>query len=186
MLSTFAIAFSVALDQLRVNTLRTILSTLGVIIGVGSLVAVLSLGDGMERFTRNQVERTTPVQTVSLASRTTVFVDGVWAPVTDYPVFGPDDAAAIRRDVEYVQEVSLSVSSIAPVESPRTGRRREVTVTAAMAGFDAFSRAELSSGRFFSRAEDERNAPVVVLSYKLATELAQPERSSDCWESQCG
>ena len=174
MLSTFAIAFSVALDQLRVNTLRTILSTLGVIIGVGSLVAVLSLGDGMERFTRNQVERTTPVQTVSLASRTTVFVDGVWAPVTDYPVFGPDDAAAIRRDVEHVKEVSLSVSSIAPVESPRTGRRREVTVTAAMAGFDAFSRAELSSGRFFSRAEDERNAPVVVLSYKLATELAQP------------
>jgi putative ABC transport system permease protein len=68
MLTSVATALTVALDQLRVNTLRTILSTLGVIIGVGSLVAVLSLGDGMERFTREQVERTTDVQSVSLSS----------------------------------------------------------------------------------------------------------------------
>lgn len=59
MFATFTVAFAVALDQLRVNPLRTILSTLGVIIGVGALVAVLSLGDGMERFVRTQVESTT-------------------------------------------------------------------------------------------------------------------------------
>lgn len=83
MLSSFTTAFAVAFDQLRINTLRTILSTLGVIIGVGSLVAVLSLGDGLERFTRNEVERTTDVQAVSLASRTMERVDGEWVPVRD-------------------------------------------------------------------------------------------------------
>ena len=179
MLTSFATALGVAIDQLRVNTLRTLLSTLGVIIGVGSLVAVLSLGDGMERFMREQVERTTPVQTVTLSSRTVEEIDGAWVPVRDYPVFGPDDAAAITREVEWVKDVALSAAATVPVESPRSGGRRETTVTAAMAGLDIFLRSELSAGRFFTRVEDERNAAVVVLSNKLARDLAgarAPER----------
>ena len=179
MLTSFATALGVAIDQLRVNTLRTLLSTLGVIIGVGSLVAVLSLGDGMERFMREQVERTTPVQTVTLSSRTVEEIDGAWVPVRDYPVFGPDDAAAITREVEWVKDVALSAAATVPVESPRSGGRRETTVTAAMAGLDIFLHSELSAGRFFTRVEDERNAAVVVLSNKLARDLAgarAPER----------
>ncbi len=174
MLSSLVTAFSVAFDQLRINTLRTILSTLGVIIGVGSLVAVLSLGDGLERFTRNEVERTTDVQSVSLTSRTMERVDGEWVPVRDYPIFTRDDAAAIARDVEFVKDVSLSVGATIPVESPRSGARRETSVTAAMAGVDQYSHAELAAGRFFTRVEDERNAAVIVLSHKLATDLALP------------
>lgn len=178
MLSSFSTALVVAFDQLRVNTLRTILSTLGVIIGVGSLVAVLSLGDGMERFTRDEVERTTDVQSVSLASRTSERVDGEWIPVRDYPVFTRDDAAAIAKEVEWVKDVSLSVAATVPVESPRTGTRRETSVTAAMAGVDHYMRAELAAGRFFTRVEDERNAAVVVLSHKLASDLALLEPPS--------
>ncbi len=174
MLTSFSTAVGVAIDQLRVNTLRTILSTLGVIIGVGSLVAVLSLGDGMEAFTRDEVERTTDVQSVTLASRTGEMVDGTWVPVRDYPVFGPDDAQAIAREVERVKDVALSVSATVPVESPRSGARRETSVTAAMAGVDLFSHAELAVGRFFTRVEDTRAAPVVVLSHKLASDLALP------------
>lgn len=178
MYASLATALAVALDQLRVNTLRTLLSTLGVIIGVGALVAVLSLGDGMERFTREQVERTTDVQTVTVASRTSERVDGAWVPVRDYPVFGPTDAAAILREVEWVKEVALSVTATVPVESPRSGARRETGVTAAMAGVEVFAHQELSAGRFFTRVEDERGAAVVVLSHLLATELARP-RASD-------
>jgi len=174
MLASFVTAAHVALDQLRVNTLRTLLSTLGVIIGVGSLVAVLSLGDGMERFTRAEVERTTDVQSVTLSSRTGEMVDGTWVPVRDAPVFGRVEAAAIAREVDGVKGVSLSVSATVPVESPRSGSRREASVTAAMAGVDQFARAELAVGRFFTRVEDARDAPVVVLSHKLALDLAQP------------
>ncbi|HEX4936465.1 MAG TPA: ABC transporter permease, partial [Gemmatimonadaceae bacterium] len=174
MLTSLATALAVAFDQLRVNTLRTILSTLGVIIGVGSLVAVLSLGDGMERFTRHEVERTTDIQSVSLASRTMERVDGAWVPVRDYPIFTRDDAAAIARDVDFVKDVSLSVSATIPVESPRSGARRESSVTAAMAGVDQYAHAELAAGRFFTRVEDERGAAVVVVSHKLASDLAAP------------
>lgn len=44
---------------LRGNPMRTGLSALGIVIGVAALVAVLAVGDGVERYARRQIERTT-------------------------------------------------------------------------------------------------------------------------------
>ena len=61
-----ASSLRVGFDTLRANPLRTLLSTLGIIMGVGALVSVLSLGDGMERYAREQIARTTDLQTISV------------------------------------------------------------------------------------------------------------------------
>jgi len=66
MRSSIAIGFR----ALGANPVRTFLSMLGVIMGVASLVAVLALGDGIERYGREQLARTTPIQTIELAPRT--------------------------------------------------------------------------------------------------------------------
>jgi putative ABC transport system permease protein len=58
---------AVGFDALRSNPLRTFLSTLGVVIGVAALVAILALGDGLERYGREQVERTTDLQVISVS-----------------------------------------------------------------------------------------------------------------------
>ena len=165
-------ASRVGMDALRVNPLRTALSTLGVIIGVASLVAVLSLGDGMERMARAEVERTTDVQTVSVTSKTTETVDGQTLPVRDYPVFTLADATAARDEIDRASGVSLSLAGRATVESPQTGKRRSTGVTATLADADQFMRLQFTDGRYFSPVEASRNAPVVVLSNKLAQELA--------------
>jgi putative ABC transport system permease protein len=47
----------VAVQTRLANPVRTLLSTLGVVMGAASLVAVLSLGDGAEAFAREQIER---------------------------------------------------------------------------------------------------------------------------------
>ncbi len=47
-----AFAVTVGLHSLLANPLRTILATLGIIIGVASLVAVLAVGDGVEQYAR--------------------------------------------------------------------------------------------------------------------------------------
>jgi len=165
-------ASRVGMDALRVNPLRTALSTLGVIIGVASLVAVLSLGDGMERMARAEVERTTDVQTVSVTSKTTETVDGQTLPVREYPVFTLADATAARDEIDRAIGVSLSLSGRATVESPQTGKRRSTGVTATLADADQFMHLKFTDGRYFSPVEAARNAPVVVLSNKLAQELA--------------
>jgi putative ABC transport system permease protein len=68
-LAPLATAIAVGFETLRANPLRTILSTLGVIIGVSALVAVLSVGDGMERSVRTQIEQTTDLQAIMIARR---------------------------------------------------------------------------------------------------------------------
>jgi putative ABC transport system permease protein len=160
------------LDALRVNPLRTVLSTLGVIIGVASLVAVLSLGDGMERMARSEVERTTDVQTVTVTSRTSETIDGQSYPVRDYPIFSLADARSARDEIPENLGVSLSLTGRAPVESPETGKRRSSGVSAVLPDADRFVKMKFAHGRFFTPSEASRNAPVVVLSYKLASELA--------------
>jgi len=121
---------------------------------------------------RAEVERTTDVQTVSVTSRTTETVDGQTLPVRDYPVFTLVDATAARDEIDRAIGVSLSLSGRATVESPQTGKRRSTGVTATLADADQFMHLKFTDGRYFSPVEAARNAPVVVLSNKLAQELA--------------
>jgi putative ABC transport system permease protein len=52
-----------------------------------------------------------------------------------------------------------------------TGRERTTSVNATTASGAALLNLKFHEGRYFTEAEDSRNAPVVVLSYKLADEL---------------
>ena len=170
--STVYSATTIGIDALRVNPLRTVLSTLGVIIGVASLVAVLSLGDGMERMARAEIDRTTDVQVVSIASRTTQTVDGQLYPVRDYPVFTLADARSAGSEITGNHGVSLTLAGRSTIESPETGKRRSTGVSATLADADRFMKLVFEDGRYFSAAEATRDAPVVVLSNRLADELA--------------
>ena len=167
-------ALAIGGDALFANPLRTLLSTLGVIIGVASLVAVLSLGDGMQAAARTQAERLTGVQTVMLTPKTTEQVDGVWVPVRNYPVFSPSDAAE-ALSATGASGMSLIVSAGLTIDNPSANRRRAASVSGVLSRADQFHALELEDGRFFTDAEAERGAPVIVLSHKLAEELA-PDR----------
>ena len=162
----------VGLDALRVNPLRTLLSTLGVIIGVGALVSVLSLGDGMEHFVRSELARRTDVQTVTVSSRRGDFIDGAWVPFHNIPMFTTRDAQDMAHDLPMVRNVTMSLSGSARITWPKTGKQRQAGITASTVGPTTFDRISLLAGRVFTAAEATHNALVVVLSYKLAEELA--------------
>ena len=88
-------SLSIALGTLRANPLRTALSTLGIVIGAAALVAVLTLGDGMERFGRQQLASTTDLQSVVLEPRTAEIIDNQAYPIADYLVLSRGDADTI-------------------------------------------------------------------------------------------
>ena len=71
---------SIALLNIKANPLHTFLSILGIIIGVASLVAILSLADGLEQTGREQIETTTSIQMMSISPRITENVNGVNIP----------------------------------------------------------------------------------------------------------
>jgi putative ABC transport system permease protein len=110
-------------DALRTNPLRTFLSTLGVVIGVAALVSILSLGDGLEAYAREQVEQHTGVQNVSVSPVTTDLVDGVRLPREKWPRLTTADADAARREIPGVAAVSLSAHGTTTVVPPQGGGR---------------------------------------------------------------
>lgn len=169
-LSSIASGIQIGADAMRINPMRTVLSTLGVVIGVGSLVAVLCLGDGMERAARKEIERTTDVQTVTIGAKTTERVDGQTFPIRDYPVFSRDDANDAQR-IQGASAVTLAVQGRAVVDLPETGKRRQTAVTGTLSRADVFSRMKFAEGRFFTDAEVARGSRVVVVSHRLAADL---------------
>ena len=169
-LSSLVTGTLVGVDAMRVNPLRTVLSTLGVVIGVGALVSVLSLGDGMERAARAQIERTTDIQTVGISAKTTEQIDGQSFPIKDYPVFSRADADAAAT-IPGVVSMSLMAQGRATLDLPETGKRRLAGVSGVLARADQFHHFTFAEGRLFTDAEIARASRVVVLSHKLAEDL---------------
>lgn len=155
---------------LRSNPLRTTLSTLGVVIGAASLVAVLALGDGMEQFVREQIARSTDVQSILVASRTSITIDGQTFPVDNYPVFTPADADALVSAIPGAEQATLTVSGRSAITGPG-GRIDEVGIAATLPSLASQVGLKLAAGRYFSVAESDSNSAVIVLSHTLARRL---------------
>lgn len=160
----------IGLDTLRVNPLRTVLSTLGIIIGAASLVAVLALGDGLERFGRQQLEQTTDLQSVVIQPRTTQSIDGQLFPIEGYPVFGAADAEALLRAIPESRGVAVNLSGQSPIAGP-AGDSVSVTVVATLTNAAELFGMTFTAGRYFTAEEARANGPVVVLSHGLASRL---------------
>jgi putative ABC transport system permease protein len=80
---------------LRGNPLRTALSALGVVIGVGALVSVLALSDGVEAAVSERLAQDGRLLTLRVAPRTGERVDGQWMPRADRVALTAADARAL-------------------------------------------------------------------------------------------
>ena len=63
---------------------------------MASLVAVLSLGDGMERTTREPLAQTTDLQTIIVDPRLAEEIEGQSFPMADTLAMGSSDLTALR------------------------------------------------------------------------------------------
>jgi putative ABC transport system permease protein len=162
---------------LRESPLRTGLSTLGVIIGVASLVAVLSLGDGMEAFARGQIAGTTALQNVFVSPVTHDTVDGIAVAREHLTLFGAADVADATRRIPHLAAASVTYSGTARMDAPRGGPARAARVTAATSGAAAMYGIGLAHGRFFSDAEIAADSPVAVVSWSAAQALSPDGRA---------
>jgi len=169
---------SVGFETLRANPLRTILSTLGIVIGVGALVSVLSVGDGMERLARDQIGRTTDLQRVSITPRLFRLIDGTPFPVSDPLKFTVAEAEAVRKVVGDSTDVNMIATGLALVTTPRDTTSYATVVTGMLKRDGRLSDSLLLAGRVFTDAEAAAGAPLVVLSHRLASDVAHGRQPS--------
>ena len=159
------------LDAMSVNPLRTALSTIGVVMGIASVIATLALADGLEQYARSQIAAQTDVQSIAVTSRTQQIREGFAFPNGTYPIFGLRDADDLQAFLGAKGEVTMSVAGTAVVSTP-TAPAHAASVTATLANFLLFGMRDVLCGRYFTDVEVAHNAPVVVLSFKLAVELS--------------
>lgn len=167
-------SLSVGLDALFANPLRTLLSTLGVVMGVAAMVAVLSMGDGAERFAREQMERTTDLLAVAVTPRQTVQVDGQFVRREDIVAFTAADARGLAASIPGVRRAGLGTAAPVLVTLAPGAAPRGFTVRAILAS-DAEAEARgIAVGRWFTDAD----TAVVVLSARAASAVAGDSASA--------
>lgn len=114
-----ATAFTEAFQAMRAKPLHTILSLLGIIIGVGALISILALGDGMEKFGREQIAKTTDLNSIQITAETHQIVDGIRMLKKNTPALALSDMDSIEKSTPYpitVNWISYSKSWVKLVD----------------------------------------------------------------------
>ncbi|MEX1113146.1 MAG: ABC transporter permease [Patescibacteria group bacterium] len=173
---TSAASMGIGFEALRSNPLRTLLSTLGIIMGVAALVSVLSLGDGMQRYARDQIEQTTDLHSISLTPSLFRMVDGARFPRTDVVRLGAAEAERLAALTAGKAIVTLLVQGQALVTTRSDTIPRAAQVLGTLANVSEELPAPVQYGRFFTEEEVRRDAAVVVLSAALAARLSGDDR----------
>lgn len=164
-------SFSIGLGSLQSNPLRTFLSTLGVIIGVASLVAILSVTEGLESFSRQQIERTTDLQTIVLTPRLTDQVNGVHIRRPDAIQITPAEVEGMAEAIGEKGAMTLTLTGSSWLTVPGDTVRVAALVTATLPGAGRVTEMSVTEGSFLLPEHASAPEPVMVLSSEASTAL---------------
>ena len=171
----------IGLDSLRASPLRTGLSTLGVIIGVASLVAILSLGDGLERYSRAQIRGTTDLLLISVQPITTDRVDGIAIVRSDPPRMNASDATDLARALGDA-DVTLMLEASGWLSLAGDTTRIPTLVSATLPTVASFMPSSLRAGRLIDQEDIDRDRPVALASTNVSAKLGlQPDSLLAVW-----
>jgi putative ABC transport system permease protein len=170
----FLASLRVGVDTLRANPLRTILSTLGIIMGAGALVSVLSLGDGVEHYARRQIERTTDLQTITVSPQRFRDVDGIQVENSNVPAFTLAEADSLQSAVGAGGTVALFTMGATLARTRADTQPRGLQLAGVTESVRTIRGLTIAKGRFFTDAESRAGAPVVVMSRAAANWLVRP------------
>jgi putative ABC transport system permease protein len=159
----------IALTALRANKLRSFLTLLGTIIGVMSVIAVLSFVEGLNRFVSDKL----------LASGSNVFYVDKYGFITsqeqfdavrDRPDVTIEDADALRQGVAHARLV-IAQTNASVVAHFRNKEVKGTQLRGRSPGYEIVDDLQLESGRQFNEVDDQRRRMVAVIGPELAEDL---------------
>ncbi|MEZ4920784.1 MAG: ABC transporter permease [Saprospiraceae bacterium] len=170
MIQIFRIALTEAVKTLRNNFFHTLLSTLGIIIGVAALVAILSLGDGMEKFGREQISSTTNLSSVYVNSITSESVDGIHLRKQTVPIIEEEKVSILDSILADRAQVQMATNHRGWVHIENDTLRKPSLVLGTRP--NSFpDTIKLKCGTVFDSASYFRKDTVAVLTWNLAKNL---------------
>ncbi len=96
MLKKISSSFLLAIHNIRSHFFHTLLSVLGIVIGVAALVAILSLIDGMEDYANKEITQTTSLKAIIIRSDAHKRVNGLRIRKDSFAILQPDQVAQLE------------------------------------------------------------------------------------------
>jgi putative ABC transport system permease protein len=158
-----------AAGNLRAQATRTLLTALGIVFGVGSVIGMLSIGAGAREESLRMIEKL-GVRNLLIESRPATSQEELQQRRRTSPGLTARDVRILEANLEDLEMISsrrtLHPSSMLP--KPQKAMPELLGVQASYETIHALQAAE---GRFFSAADDEASAPVCVLGTTAKVDL---------------
>jgi len=184
-------SFGSGLESLKHHALRSFLAMLGIIFGVGAVIAMLSIGAGAERQALETID--------AMGLRNVVVKDKRFDRENELQEIRRKSAGLSSRDAQALREAVPGVLQVVQkievepwkVLSP-TGRAKP-RVLGVSSEYPALVNVSLQEGRFFDRNDEETHAPVCVIGDEVRRELfgfgvvlGRPLKVNDQWLTVVG
>ncbi|HTK30603.1 MAG TPA: ABC transporter permease [Candidatus Saccharimonadaceae bacterium] len=159
----------IALGALRANKLRSFLTLLGTIIGVASVIAVISFVEGLNRFVSDKL----------INAGSNVFVVDKYGFITSNEAYEeankrPDirmeDADALARGVPHARMVVAQTGSVERVRF-RARHLDGISIRGRGPGYDVIDDLTIAQGRHITDFDDQHRQSVCVIGPEIADEL---------------
>ncbi len=171
------------ITSLRRNPLRSSLTILGIIVGVGSVVSMVSVGDGSRAMVLREIERTGGTKIIEIYKDDWDRQSGTLSRAAGEAVRGRSRWRRNRAEhletedaFEILKNARGIVNVVAEDDMPGwsvsyKGRKKESRIVASTAGYDRSYNWYTSSGRFFTEEEVDASSSVAVIGSKIAEEV---------------
>ncbi len=154
-----------AMNAIRSNASRTILTLLGVVIGISSVITVLAAGAGGKAIIMREFEGLSP---------TSLAIGPNWESFSANQSFRIDTLT--NRDIDDLVRYAPHVTAIAPIVQMRTvirtgDKAKQMAVTGTTEAYIEYVEFTLNSGRIISSDEVNRQEKVAMIGYGIREEF---------------
>ncbi|MET3113531.1 putative ABC transport system permease protein [Pedobacter sp. CG_S7] len=168
-------SFWFAADALRQNKLRTMLSLLGITIGIFTIISVFSAVDTLRNKLQSSVDK--------LGSNTIFVQKWPWVFGGNFPwwkyVNRPEpsirDFEALQERLDNVKGISFEASASNRTVKYRSNSVENVSLNAGSQDFNKTWNLDFKEGRYFTESEGKSGAPLVIMGADIAEGLFNEE-----------
>lgn len=163
---------SVGISAIRSNKLRSLLTMLGIIIGVASVLAMISIGDGAKEIVLQDAQKLGGVNQFTMYRSSYRRVGRRWMPNRSNEYFKYEDVLAIEAECPSVKVVVPRIPEWRGVQiQAADGSETRSGYNGVNASFSEAMDWGIQEGRFISDEDIENKAKVCVLGTEVALNL---------------
>jgi putative ABC transport system permease protein len=162
-----------AVEALMANKIRTMLSMLGIIIGVSTVIAVVGIGEGAQQDIEEQYK--------NLSVTSIIVMGNMGRSATTTSKISAEDVNAIMMNEQYIDTATASVSGDLSVSYGKESS--QYTILGALPNQFEVSNLNLALGEIFTEEDNNDRARVAVLGSTILDDLFDGDSKSAIGES---